>query len=54
MTQECFHDSFRVEILCTPIERAVSVAKRTSPHVGVRDSGITTTAHYSERKQVKG
>jgi hypothetical protein len=35
-------------------ERAVSVAKRTSPYVGASGSGISTSAHYGGHKQVKG
>jgi len=31
MTQDCCHDSFSVETLCSQKERAVSVAKRRSP-----------------------
>jgi hypothetical protein len=55
MTQECFHDSFRVDyIVPSDTERVVSIAKQMSLYVGVSSSGISTSAHYSGHKQVKG
>jgi hypothetical protein len=35
-------------------EKAVSVAKQTSPYVGASGSGISKSAHYGGHKQVKG